>query len=102
MTKSKLIEKLSSNLSHLSYKDVELAVKLVLEHMSHELSRGRRVEIRGFGSFSLRYHPARMGRNPKTGEPVYLSSKYVPHFKPGKQLRIRVDTTQPVEGRRTA
>ena len=102
VTKSKLIETLSSHLSHLSYKDVELAVKLVLEHISQELARGRRVEIRGFGSFSLRHRPARMGRNPRTGESVYLSSKYVPSFKPGKNLRIRVDTRHGTENTPTA
>ncbi len=91
MTKSKLISSLAAELPHLSYKDVELAVKLVLEHMSQALSEGHRVEIRGFGSFSLRHRPARMGRNPRTGVAVYLSSKHVPHFKPGKQLRGRVD-----------
>jgi integration host factor subunit beta len=77
---------------HLSAKDVELAVKHILEVMSDSLSSGERIEIRGFGSFSLHYRPPRMGRNPKTGEAVALSGKYVPHFKPGKDLRERVNT----------
>jgi len=59
--------------------------------MSQELATGGRIEIRGFGSFSLHYRPPRMGRNPKTGEPVALPAKYVPHFKPGKDLRERVN-----------
>lgn len=96
MTKSELIEVLSRRQSQLAYKDVELAVKTVLEHMAHMLSNGERIEIRGFGSFSLHYRPPRVGRNPKSGEPVSLPAKYVPHFKPGKQLRERVDTTNPI------
>lgn len=91
MTKSELIEKLSRKQSQLAYKDVELAVKTVIDQMSHSLSNGERIEIRGFGSFSLHYRPPRMGRNPKTGASVALGSKYVPHFKPGKELRERVD-----------
>lgn len=91
MTKSELIEILSRKQSQLAYKDVELAVKTVLETMAHSLANGERIEIRGFGSFSLHYRPPRMGRNPKTGESVSLGSKYVPHFKPGKELRERVN-----------
>ena len=91
MTKSELIEILASKNPHLNYKDVELAVKSLLELMSQELATGGRIEIRGFGSFSLHYRPPRMGRNPKTGEPVALPAKYVPHFKPGKELRERVN-----------
>jgi integration host factor subunit beta len=64
----------------------------MLEHMAQTLSNGERIEIRGFGSFSLHYRPPRVGRNPKSGEPVSLPAKYVPHFKPGKQLRERVDS----------
>lgn len=91
MTKSELIEILSRKQSHLPAKDVELAVKSLLEQMSNALADGRRIEIRGFGSFSLHYRPPRMGRNPKTGEAVALAGKYVPHFKPGKDLRERVN-----------
>jgi integration host factor subunit beta len=91
MTKSELIDVIARKQKHLPAKDVELAVKHLLELMSESLSSGERIEIRGFGSFSLHYRPARMGRNPKTGEAVALSGKYVPHFKPGKDLRERVN-----------
>lgn len=91
MTKSELIEILARKQPQLNSKDVELAVKTILEHMAQVLASGERIEIRGFGSFSLHYRPPRVGRNPKTGESVQLGAKYVPHFKPGKELRERVD-----------
>ena len=91
ITKSDLIESLVRKQAQLDYKDIELAVKTILEHMAQTLSNGWRIEIRGFGSFSLHYRPPRVGRNPKSGQPVSLPAKYVPHFKPGKQLRERVD-----------
>ena len=91
MTKSELIEVIALKKSGLPYKDVEQAVKTMLEQMSESLSNGERIEIRGFGSFSLHYRPPRVGRNPKTGASVSLPGKYVPHFKPGKELRERVD-----------
>ncbi len=91
MTKSELIESISRKQKHLPAKDVELAVKHMLDVMSDSLSAGERIEVRGFGSFSLHFRPPRMGRNPKTGEAVALSGKYVPHFKPGKDLRERVN-----------
>lgn len=91
MTKSELIEVLARRQSQLAYKDVELAVKTILEHMSGTLANGERIEIRGFGSFSLHYRPPRVGRNPKSGDPVSLPAKHVPHFKPGKQMRERVN-----------
>jgi integration host factor subunit beta len=94
MTKSELIELISRKQKHLPAKDVELAVKHLLELMSNSLSSGQRIEIRGFGSFSLHFRPPRMGRNPKTGDSVALSGKYVPHFKPGKELRVRVNASQ--------
>ncbi|MCK5830589.1 MAG: integration host factor subunit beta [Methylococcales bacterium] len=94
MTKSELIESLAGKLQHLAVKDVELAVKCVIEQMSETLSTGERIEIRGFGSFSLHHRAPRMGRNPKTGDAVSLTAKYVPHFKPGKELRDRVDTSR--------
>src|SRR5690606_11137047 len=87
MTKSELIEALAARQNHLAASDVELAVKSLLEQMSQALAHGERIEIRGFGSFSLRYRPPRMGRNPKTGDAVALPGKHVPHFKPGKELR---------------
>jgi len=91
MTKSELIEVLARKQKHLPTKDVELAVKHLLDLMSDALSGGQRIEIRGFGSFSLHFRPPRMGRNPKTGDAVALAGKYVPHFKPGKDLRDRVN-----------
>ena len=91
MTKSELIDVLASQQTHLAYKDVELAVRYILENMGNALAGGERIEIRGFGSFSLHYRPPRVGRNPKTGDAVSLAGKYVPHFKPGKELRDRVD-----------
>ena len=91
MTKSKLIEILLKEQPHLKLEDVELAVKTILDLMSQSLADGERIEIRGFGSFCLHYRPPRIGRNPKSGEPVTLSEKHVPHFKPGKQLRERVN-----------
>ena len=93
MTKSELIELLSRRQTQLAYRDVELAVKTILEHMANTLSNGERIEIRGFGSFALHYRPPRVGRNPKSGEPVSLPAKYVPHFKPGKEMRERVDNS---------
>ena len=91
MRKSELIEAIARRQNHLNAKDVELAVKHLIEVMSNSLAGGERIEIRGFGSFSLHFRPPRIGRNPKTGEAVALSGKYVPHFKPGKDLRERVN-----------
>ena len=91
MTKSELIERMTDSQEQLLVKDVELAVKSMLEHMSQVLASGERIEVRGFGSFSLHYREPRMGRNPKTGEVVELKGKYVPHFKPGKEMRDRVN-----------
>lgn len=93
ITKSDLIEALAKKQSHLAFKDVELAVKGMLEKMSMELAGGERIEIRGFGSFSLHFRPARLGRNPKSGDAVALRGKHVPHFKPGKELRERVNSS---------
>ena len=91
MTKSELIERIVGRQPQLSSKDVELAVKTLLDHMSLTLSSGERIEIRGFGSFFLHYRAPRVGRNPKTGQSVPLDGKFVPHFKPGKELRDRVN-----------
>lgn len=90
MTKSELIDALVAKQPQLEPKDVELAVKELLEQMSQALAAGERIEVRGFGSFSLHYRPPRIGRNPKTGTTVEVPDKYVPHFKPGKELRERV------------
>ena len=88
MTKSELIEKIAAVQTQLSAKDVELAVKMMLDHMAEALADGERIEIRGFGSFSLHYRAPRLGRNPKTGEKVELAGKYVPHFKPGSPFAV--------------
>ncbi|WP_221066321.1 integration host factor subunit beta [Methylomagnum ishizawai] len=94
MTKSELINLLAEKYSHIAFKDVELAVKGMIDHMTVALSSGERIEIRGFGSFSLHYRPPRVGRNPKTGDAVELASKFVPHFKPGKELRDKVNQSR--------
>src|SRR5260370_38906456 len=91
VTKAELIEIITAKQKHLPAKDVELALKQILEIMSDSLSQGERIEIRGFGSFSLHFRPPRQGRNPKTGEARALSRKYAPPFQPGKARRQRVD-----------
>lgn len=91
MTKSELFERIAEKKSHISSKIIERAVKEVLEYISMSLSQGKRIEIRGFGSFSLHYRSSRIGRNPKTGKIIQLNEKYVPYFKPGKQLRNRAN-----------
>ncbi len=91
ITKSELIERVIDKQRDLSARDVDLAIKAILAALSDSLSNGRRIEIRGFGSFSLHYRAPRVGRNPKTGNSVRLQGKYVPHFKPGKDLRDRVN-----------
>lgn len=93
ITRSELIERLAEQQHQLAVKDVELAIKAIIEQMSQSLANGERVEIRGFGSFSLHYRAPRVGRNPKTGESVSLAGKYVPHFKPGKEMRDRVNSS---------
>ena len=90
MTKSELIAQLAGKQPQLDYRDVELAVKELIDQLSTALSAGQRIEVRGFGSFSLHYRPPRVGRNPKTGDSVQVPDKHVPHFKPGKELRERV------------
>ncbi len=91
MTKSDLIARLAERFPQLVAKDADLAVKMILDAMSEALAKGDRIEIRGFGSFSLNYRPPRVGRNPKSGDKVDVPAKWVPHFKAGKELRERVD-----------
>ena len=93
MTKSELIQQIAQTQSHLVERDVALAVNMMLEHMTTCLSGGGRIEIRGFGSFSLRFRRARLGRNPRTGAQVSLPARYTPYFKPGKDLRERLNRT---------
>jgi len=90
LTKADLINNLSKNTGHLHNKDVKMAINQLINIMSNTLSSGERIEVRGFGCFSLHYYPPRTGRNPKSGAVVNISGKYVPHFKPGKELRERV------------
>jgi integration host factor subunit beta len=91
LTKSELIVRLAARNPRLVARDADEAVKLILDMMGAALSQGGRIEIRGFGSFSLNFRPARIGRNPKSGERVEVPAKHVPHFKAGKELRERVD-----------
>lgn len=91
MTKSKLIDLLAKKWPHLERKDVELAVGCIIEHMSKALMANDRIEIRGFGSFSLHYRPPFTGRDPRSGGELKLPARYSPYFKPGKDLRQRVD-----------
>jgi integration host factor subunit beta len=91
MTKSELIAQLIQKQQHLSAHDIDIAVKSVLDQLTEELEQRGRIEIRGFGSFSINFRPPRVGRNPRTGAAVPLEGKHVPHFKPGKELRDRVN-----------
>ncbi len=90
MIKSELVEALAGHQPHLAHRDVEIGVTTMLDHMRETLAAGGRIEIRGFGSFTLSYRPPRIGRNPKSGESVALPARYIPRFKPGKELRERV------------
>lgn len=92
ITRSELIDALFEKQPHLAHRDVELAVKTVLDKMGTAFEQGERIEIRGFGSFSLHFRSSRIGRNPKTGESVHVEDKFSPHFKPGKELKERVDS----------
>ena len=91
MTRSDLVEELAARFSQLTHRDAEYAVKTILDAMGDALVRGHRIEIRGFGSFSINRRPPRLGRNPRSGESVQIPEKRVPHFKPGKALRESVD-----------
>ncbi len=94
MVKSELINRIANKIDALSLKDVELSVNHIIDRMSKELGKGGRIEIRGFGSFSNHYRPPRKAHNPKTGERVYTTAKYTPHFKPGKDMRERVNRSR--------
>ncbi len=91
MTRSDLVEELANRFGQLTQRDAEYAVKAILDAMGEALVRGHRIEIRGFGSFSVNRRPPRLGRNPRSGEAVAIPEKRVPHFKPGKALREAVD-----------
>ena len=94
MIKSELVRVLNEKLPELQLGDVELAANCLLKHMTDALVQGERIEIRGFGSFDLHHRPPRIGRNPKTGEAVNLPAKVAVHFKPGKDMRDRVNAAQ--------
>ena len=98
MTRSDLVGALAERFGQLTQRDAEFAVKTILDAMSDALARGHRIEIRGFGSFSVSRRPPRVGRNPRSGEQVTIPEKLVPHFKPGKALRESVDTRLPADG----
>ena len=91
MTRSDLVEELAARFAQLTHHDAESAVKTILDSMGEALVQGHRIEIRGFGSFSINHRAPRMGRNPRSGESVAIPEKKVPHFKPGKALREAVD-----------
>ena len=94
MTKSDMTEKLAQHYPQLVQKDAEYSMRVILDAMTAALGQRHRIEIRGFGSFDVNYRRPRVGRNPKSGERVPVPAKYVPHFKPGKELRERVDNTE--------
>ncbi len=98
MTRSDLVARLAERFDQLTHRDTESAVKTILDAMSDALACGHRIEIRGFGSFSVNRRPPRLGRNPRSGEQVVIPEKLVPHFKPGKALRETVDARLPVQG----
>jgi integration host factor subunit beta len=91
MIKSELIEKIAAENPHLFQRDVEAIVNVIFDEIISSLARGERVELRGFGAFSVKRRPSRSGRNPRTGEQVYVEEKYVPYFKTGKELRLRMN-----------
>ena len=99
MTRSDLVALLADRFGQLTHRDAEFAVKTMLDAMSDALGKGHRIEIRGFGSFAINHRPPRVGRNPRSGEPVTIPEKLVPHFKPGKALREAVD--QPAADQRS-
>lgn len=96
MTRSDLVDALAAQFQHLPHRDAEMVVKTIFDSMAEALANGHRIEIRGFGSFTITRRPARTGRNPRSGEAVHIPEKKVPHFKPGKALREVVD--QPPNG----
>ena len=91
VTRSELIERIADAQQDIQVRDVELAIKMLVEQLAQTVTAGERVEIRGFGSFELHFRPPRRARNPKTGEQVALDAKHAVHFKPGKELREKVN-----------
>lgn len=99
LIKSQLIGEISTRFPHLPEKDIALAVYHIIEHMSDILSNGGRIEIRGFGSFNLHFRPPRLAHNPRTGQKLMTTKKFAAHFKPGKELREKVNNNRhlPIE-----
>lgn len=95
MIKSELVQAVAASNPHLFHRDVENIVNAVLDEITDALSSGNRVELRGFGAFSVKNRPPRSGRNPRTGEPVFVEEKWVPFFKTGKELRNRLNPDDP-------
>lgn len=95
MIKSELVQKLADQNPHLYHRDVEAIVNAILDEISDAMVRGDRVELRGFGAFSVKYRPARVGRNPRTGAKVEVEEKYTPFFKTGKEMRERMNPNHP-------
>ncbi len=91
MIKSELVQKLAEENPNLFHRDIERIVSIVFQEIADSLARGERVELRGFGAFSVKHRPARVGRNPRSGDPVHIEEKYSPFFKAGKELRDRLN-----------
>lgn len=91
MIKSELIQQISQKYPHLYHRDVERIINRIFDEITGSLAKGNRVELRGFGAFSVKQRPARLGRNPRTGDPVNVPGKFVPFFKTGKELRERLN-----------
>jgi len=94
MLRSELIDEMHKENQHLTRRDVERVVAVILESVIQTLETGSRVELRGFGAFSTRHREAREGRNPRTGGKVFVSEKHVPFFRAGKELKLRIDNTR--------
>ncbi len=101
MIKSELIAKIAASNPHLYHRDIERIVNVIFDEIVDALSRGDRVELRGFGAFTVKHRPPRSGRNPRTGTAVKVEEKFVPFFKTGKELRERLNGKTPPNGRRT-
>ena len=99
MIKSELIEKIAAENPHLFQRDVEIIVNVIFDEIITSLSRGERVELRGFGAFSVKRRPARSGRNPRTGEQVFVEEKHIPYFKTGKELRLRMNNDSEIKSK---
>ena len=100
MIKSELVQKLADENPNLFHRDIERIVSILFDEIAQSLARGERVELRGFGAFSVKHRPARIGRNPRSGEPVRIEEKFAPFFKAGKELRDRLNRDGGLSSRR--